>query len=70
MKATSRLSRSNLATSTGHLRRFASASAAQFRAAVQRVGSLAGLDLNVLANDLEALRLAEPLNGGLLGLKP
>src|SRR5215218_10070300 len=74
MNATSRLSLSSFATSTGHFRRFASARAAascgELRPSVERVGSLAGLDLDVFAHDLDALGLTEPLNSGLLRLKP
>src|SRR5215212_5119578 len=63
MNATSRLSRSRFATSTGQRRR-------QLRPAIQRVGPFAGLDLDPLGHDREALGRAEPSKGGLLRLKP
>jgi|tagenome__1003787_1003787.scaffolds.fasta_scaffold19555188_2 hypothetical protein len=42
----------------------------ELRPTVKRIRSLAGLDLDVLASDLEAFGFTEPCDGNLLGLKP
>ena len=69
MKWTSRLSRSSLATATGHLALLGLCQRGrELRAAVERVGTFAGLDLDELSGDLEALALGEPGNGGALRL--
>jgi hypothetical protein len=35
----------------------------KFRAAVQRIGAFAGLDLDVLADEIDSFGLGKPLNG-------
>ena len=69
MNATSRESRSSLATMTGHLpARPAASAAASCGPPVERVRALAGLDLDELGCELEALGLGEAVDGGPLGL--
>ena len=41
----------------------------QLRALVERIGALAGLDLDELSHDFEALGLGKPGNGGALRFK-
>jgi hypothetical protein len=44
--------------------------AAELWTAVKSVGALSGLDLNMLADELDRFGLGEALNGGFLGLDP
>ena len=70
MNATSRESRSSLATMTGAFACLACASArGELRPALERVGALAGLDLDVLGDQLEALGLANLAIGRSLRLQ-
>ena len=48
----------------------ASQGGGELRAAVERVGTLARLDLSELGGDLEALGLGEAGDGGALGVEP
>ena len=70
-KWTSWLSRSSLATATGHvfpLRRVLGEGLGQIRAALEGVRALAGLNFSELGDDLEPLGLGEPGDGGALGV--
>ena len=44
--------------------------AAEFGAAIQSVGTLPGLDLDMLADEIDPFGLGEALDGGFLGLDP
>jgi hypothetical protein len=70
MKATSRESRSSLATMTGHLPVFPAASAAASCGRRSRVGSLTGLDLGELGDEDVALGFGETSDSGALCLDP
>ncbi len=48
----------------------ASQGGGELRAAVERIGALARLDLSELGGDLEALGLGEAGDGGALGVEP
>ena len=69
MKATSRESRSSLATMTGHLPVLAGGQrGGELRAPVEGIGTLAGLDLGELGDEGVALGLGEAGDGGPLRL--
>jgi hypothetical protein len=71
MKATSRNRRSSFETITGHLAvRAASQRRRQLRPAIERVGALAGLRLDVFGDALELLGFGELGDGGALRLDP
>ena len=40
------------------------------RPAIERIGALARLDLDMLGDQIDPLRLGETLNGGALGFEP
>ena len=71
MKATSRPSRSSLATTTGRLELAGVRQRGRkLGTALERVVALAGLDLGVAAGDGEPVLRAEGGDRGFLGLKP
>ena len=69
IKATSRESRSSLATMTGHFAGLARGKRrSELRSAVQGIGSLAGFRLDELGREFVALRLRKASDRGTLGL--
>src|SRR5215207_3137471 len=68
MKATSRDRRSSFETRTGLVQPGPYESRCQLRAAVEGIGSLAGLGLNVFGNNREPLGLRKSRHGCALGL--